>query len=173
MVYEEFFLEDIEDYLDKNIDLLIVGTPNKEERSKFFYEKYIKENMHILLFDQYDEEQLKFTYVINGNINPPEILDINTGIPNIFKKYKINEKKILMDLSSLSHVLIMYITKIILKEICPLKFFASYIRPKMYNGTIENIDLTSEIVGIRSVPGYVKRGKLEEVLCAFIGFEGK
>ena len=41
MINEEYNYDDVSDYLEDKIDLLIVGVPGKDEREKFFCEKWL------------------------------------------------------------------------------------------------------------------------------------
>ena len=60
MVKEEYKFCDITAFLDEKTDLLISGFPNTEERSKFFYEKWIVAKKDVLLLARIGNEELQF-----------------------------------------------------------------------------------------------------------------
>ena len=77
-------------------------------------------------------------------------------------------------ISSLDNVLIMFLTKQLLTKVTPKLFFASYIRPEKYILESGNIgfELSQKIGAIEAVPGFAKRETDNQILCAFLGFEG-
>lgn len=168
MIREEFSFSSIKNYLYEKNDLLIAGIPGSEERSKFFFNNWMDKSKDILLFKQLNDNSVKFQYYSAGIIKYDSEIDLNIGIPNLLKDFGVQDKNVLIDLSSLGHLLIMYLTKIILCQVIPKTLFASYIRPEKYCSK----NLTDKILGVKSVPGFVKREKDKQVLCSFIGFEG-
>ena len=172
MIYEEFEYPQMEAYLDEKIDILIAGTPNSEDRSSFFYKRW-KTTKEIIILDLISENDIKIEYT-NETKKEEYEGDIDTGVPEILECCDISNKNILVDLSSLNHILIMYVTKILISEIPPKTLFASYIRPQKYKREDEGDSsiLSDKILGVRTVPGYTKREKEKEILCSFIGFEG-
>ena len=168
MIREEFSFASIKDYLYEKNDLLIAGIPGSEERSKFFFDNWMDKSKDVLLFKQLNDNFVRFQYYSAGIIRDGNEIDLNIGIPYVLKYFGVQEKNVLIDLSSLGHLLIMYLTKIILCQVIPKTLFASYIRPQKYSST----NLTDKILGVKSVPGFVKREKDKQILCSFIGFEG-
>lgn len=92
----------------------------------------------------------------------------------MLKQLKVDEKNILLDMSSLDNVLIMFLTKQLLTCVMPKLLFASYIRPQKYNNQSGDIgfSLSEKIQSIEAVPGFAKTEKDNQTLCAFLGFEG-
>lgn len=173
MIPEEFKYECVSEYLKRTNELSLVGFPGKEERSYYFANEWKKNNKDILFFKRIDENVLLVKAILNGNEKNIR-LNINSDVDGFLRMCRLNEKNVLLDMSSLDHVLIMFLTKIMLTSVKPKTFLASYIRPQKYNYQEENVgfSLCEHVSAIKSVPGFVKRESQNEVLCAFIGFEG-
>ena len=77
-------------------------------------------------------------------------------------------------MSSLDHVLIMYLTKILIMQVIPKTLFASYIRPERYNKQYGDIEfsLSSQVMAVQAVSGFIRRESKNQTLCSFLGFEG-
>lgn len=174
MIKEEFSFYDMEDYLYNNIDLLIVGTSNKEERSHFFFDLWSEKNKDILVLSLKNNETVIFKLIQNQACSFEENADLCVGLPKLLKKIDISNKNILLDMSSLNNVLIMFLTKQLLTKVMPNTFFASYIRPEKYNEQSGNVGykLCQKIGAIEAVPGFAKREVENQTICAFLGFEG-
>lgn len=174
MIKEEFSFYHMESFLDKQIDLLIAGKPNNEERSSFFYHRWLEKNKDILFLQLEENDIVNCELIQNGKTTKKEKKDLCVGLPKFLKKIIFSNKNIMMDISSLNNVLIMFLTKQLLTKICPKSFFASYIRPERYD--IESIDigysLCQQIGAVRAVPGFTKREADSQILCVFLGFEG-
>lgn len=174
MVKEEYAYSDIEDYLSQSIDLLIAGYPGKEERSCFFSNKWYDDNKDVLLIKRGDNETAFFKLIRNQQIKFEQQLDLCMGLPRVLKVLNVCEKNVLLDMASLDHVLIMFLTKQLLTTITPQSLFAAYIRPNQYiseSGTI-GYALSEQIHAVEAVPGFAKRETENQTLCAFLGFEG-
>lgn len=174
MIKEEYNYYDVEDYLISSIDLLISGFPQNEERSKFFYDIWFNEAKDILLVNIDENEVAHMRYIHDRNILYDDQFDLCMGLPRILRALGVTERNVLLDLSSLSHVLIMFITKQLLTNVTPRALFAAYIRPEQYksqSGTI-GYGLSEQICAVESVPGFAKRESDNQKLCAFLGFEG-
>jgi len=173
MIKEEYDFDNMEEYLSTNIDLFIAGEPTKEERSVFLVNLW-REKPHLLLtLDGIN--RFKYTYTNNSkNIKESSNLDIPIGLPILLKKLSVKNINLLLDISSLDHVLIMVLVKQLIKNITPRSLFAIYIRPRQYLNPplIEGLLLSEKIHEIKSVPGFAKREAEEQTLCSFIGFEG-
>lgn len=174
MIKEEFSFSDMKDYLYDEIDLLIAGYPNTEDRSKFFYETWFNKGKDILLIKMDGNERVNCKLIMNHEAGTEFGDDLCVGIPKLLKNLKVSEKNILLDISSLNNVLIMFLTKQLLTKVTPKLFFASYIRPEKYiieSGNI-GLELSQKIGAVEAVPGFAKRETNKQTLCAFIGFEG-
>lgn len=174
MVKEEYKFCDITTFLDEKTDLLIAGFPNTEERSKFFCDKWIVAKKDILLLARIRNEELRFKFLKSGAVDCEGTIDLCMGTSRLLKKLNVDEKNVLVDISSLDNVLIMFITKQLLTEVTPRSLFASYIRPEKYlsqSGTV-GFELSNQIHAVEAVPGFAKRETENQTLCAFLGFEG-
>lgn len=175
MIREVYAFEDVSDYLyDKN-DLLIIGIPKADERSHFFYDEWNKRNKCILMVDLRPREQLYFKIINNSQVVRREgIIDLCVTTPKLLRRLQVEDKNILLDMSSLDHILIMFFTKQFLKQIIPRTLFAAYIRPKKYRKQYGDIEfsLSSQVMAVKAVPGFAKRESNKQTLCSFLGFEG-
>lgn len=174
MIKEEFSFCHIEDYLYDNIDLLIAGMPNSEERSRFFSDLWLSKNKDILFLALEKNETVIFRLFHNGGVNLETKCDLCVGLPRLLKYIAISDKNVLLDMSSLDNVLIMFLTKQLLTKVIPNSFFASYISPEKYSSESDNIgfELCQQIGAVSAVPGFAKRETQNQTLCAFLGFEG-
>ena len=110
MIKEEFDFYDMEDYLYAQIDLLIAGNPCKEERSSFFTHLWEEKKKDVLLLELENKETVSCVFISNGITSSKRIIDLCVGLPRLLKSVNISNKNILLDMSSLGHVLIMFLT---------------------------------------------------------------
>jgi len=176
MIKEEFEFQKIENYLNEKVDLLIGGIPNEEERSQFFAAKWTEQKKDLLLFQQIKgTEKVRRQVYISGILIVNDEIDITFGIPKTLQENRVEKRNVLLDLSGLEHVLIMFLTKVLVKQVVPELLFASYVRPECYIGTEGEplaLSLVNDIQGVKAVPGFVKRTQENVTLCTFVGFEG-
>lgn len=175
MVREEFEYEKVSGYLHENIDLLIAGNAKKDERSTFFINEWERYKKPYLLIDFNEEDSFaSYTLIkVDGTVCSADG-DITISLMRVLHYISMQDKNILVDITSLHHIVIMYLTKILIKQERPKSLFAVYIRPQKYNGQNEEFKdtLTKKILGVRSVPGFAKREREKQKLYSFIGFEG-
>ena len=175
MIREEYFFKDIECYLDKKVDLVITGLASEEDRSHFFFDKWCYTNKMILILESVDlNDKIKAKLYRNGTVLRETTEDLLGGIPRLLKEIDISKRVVLMDLSGLSNVVIMILTKQLLIDCVPKDFFAAYIRPITYCNSEDTIGvgLSCKVNSVGSVPGFVRRESDNQILCAFVGFEG-
>lgn len=174
MVREEYKFEDIEDYLYGSNELLIAGTSSEDERSYFFFKKWSSLGKEILLLNRENHELLSFKYIINNRVVSTNTIDLCMATPRLLRSLHVDEKNVLIDMASLDHILIMFLTKQLLMQVVPKSLFASYIRPERYNNQIGDVafSLSSQVLAVEAVPGFSKREGDKQTLCAFLGFEG-
>lgn len=174
MIKEEYSFHHIEEYLYNNIDLLIAGLPNAEERSSFFSNLWTSKNKDILFLALEKNETVVFRLIINNAVVLEQECDLCVGLPRLLKYIGVPNKDVLLDMSSLDNVLIMFLTKLLLTKVTPNSFFASYIRPEKYISESGNIgyELCQQIGAVDAVPGFTKREAENQTLCTFLGFEG-
>lgn len=179
MIPEEFQFDDIKDYLYKSVDLLIVGDTTSEARSTFFFNEWKNIAKEILVINNIEEngiifyDSVKYSYFSGDTLNCSAEIDFTVGLPSILRGIGIDRKNILIDISSLNHIQIIFLTKILLCEVVPKLLFAGYIDPENYKTAKENpLSLIDKTMGIKGVPGFSKREKENQVLCPFLGFDG-
>lgn len=174
MIREEYSFDDIADYLYCKNELLIVGMPSEDERSRFFFEKWNACGKDILRLKRESGEVLHYEYVRNKNVVKDGVIDLCIATPRLLRCLHVDEKNVLLDMASLDHVLIMFLTKQLIMQVIPRSFFAAYIRPERYNyqnGDI-NFSLSSQVLAVEAVSGFAKRESEKQTLCSFLGFEG-
>lgn len=174
MIREEYNFGDIADYLYDNIDLLIAGIPRSEERSSYFYNIWKGKGKDVLLLTRVNNDSVQYNYLKGAILLRQGTLDLTIGTPQVLRALQVDQRNILLDLCSLDHVLIMFLTKILITQVVPRTLFATYIRPDHYCNQSGNIgfSLCDQVLGVKSVPGFTKREGENQVLCSFIGFEG-
>ncbi len=174
MIKEEFSFYDVADYLYEDNELIIVGEKTIDERSYFFFDEWNKKGKAILKVSRTDNERLKYTYVTGGEEREASEIDLCVETPVLLRHLKVDKKSVLLDMSSLDHILIMFLTKVLVKIIEPRALFASYIRPQKYINQVGNVgfSLSNKVMAIEAVPGFAKRECEKQTLCAFLGFEG-
>ena len=174
MINEEYNYDDVSSYLEDNIDLLIIGVPGNEERERFFCEKWFALGKDFLMLHRTDNTQVK-CQLFKNKIKIRELtVDLCVALPRLLRELSVGSKNVMVDLSSLDHVLIMTLTKQLLTQVTPRSFFATYIRPLGYvhqKGTV-GYGLSEKIQAISAVPGFARRERDHQTLCAFLGFEG-
>ena len=174
MIKEEYSFFDMEDYLYENIDLLIVGFPGQEERSIFFSNLWTQKNKDILFVELTSKNNAHVVFIHDTLKLIDTVVDLCVGLPQVLRKIRISEKKVLLDMSSLNNVLIMFLTKQCLNSLKPILLFASYIRPQKYINESYNVgfDLSQTIGMVDAVPSFTRRETENQTLCTFLGFEG-
>lgn len=173
MVKEEYRFNDVADYLDQNIDLLIVGKTSQDERSHFFIDRWKQIQKDILILEV--DQLLRLNYeFIQGSDYYNGTVDLCFETTGLFQYLQIERKRILLDLSSLNHVLIMFLAKQFILKTVPRSLFAAYIRPERYNVQKDLLGsaLSDKIQAVEAVPGFTRRESKNQTLCAFLGFEG-
>ncbi|MDD3173087.1 MAG: hypothetical protein PHF63_05440 [Herbinix sp.] len=174
MIREEYSFNDIADYLYDNNEMLIAGVANDDERSRFFFEQWNEKSKDVLLLKRADKGGVFYQYIKNKNEVQRDIIDLCVALPRLLRALKVDEKSVLLDMSSLDHVLIMFLTKQLLIQVIPRTLFAAYIRPNSYSNQSGNIgfSLCSQVMAVNSVPGFARRECDKQTLCSFLGFEG-
>lgn len=180
--YELNSLVGIEGF-NESIDLLLTGQ-SKEFRAKkvpSLIKDRFKGETYIVNYDVELEKYLISTYFLT---NPFDDLK-NRGkdlIPNFLKDMEdigIDNKTILIDITSIKHPLVFYLILLLRKNFTPKKLFVCYTEPQKYRqidseeiGT--KFDLTEKFGEVNSLPGYLRGSDYdkEKLLIAILGFEG-
>lgn len=174
VIREEYAFNDIKDYLQSSNNLLIVGRPTQDERSHFFYDQWNDLGKDILVLTREANGRLHYQHITNNSIVEERSIDLCMGTPKLLKFLRVEEKSVLIDLASLDHVVIMFLTKQLLERVIPTSLFAAYIRPEHYNTQRGNtaFSLSSRVMAVDAIPGFARRVGDKQTLCAFLGFEG-
>lgn len=174
MIREEYNFNDIADYLYKSTDLLITGIPTCEDRSHFFSDLWKDKGKAILQLRRENNDKLAYQFLQGNNSVDAGLIDLCVQTSQLLQCFGVEQKNILLDLSSLDHVLIMFLTKQLIERVIPKSLFAAYIRPREYRQQSGNIgfSLCEQVLAVNSVPGFAKRESARQTLCAFLGFEG-
>ncbi len=174
MLKEEYSFNDISEFLFAKINLLICGFPKDEERSHFIPHQWLERKFDVLMLRSIENNRFFFNYIKKGTLQSGGDGDICNQLPRILKDLDVDKKNILLDLSSLDHVLIMFLTKKLITYTVPSMLFASYTRPVRYlaqNGDI-GFSLCDHVQEFDSVPGFARRAGTHQTVCTFLGFEG-
>jgi len=174
MIREEFSYSDVAAYLHSNIDLIIVGPSSDDERSSFFFNEWNSMGKTILLLKRGINESLQFQLIAGGALIQQGSTDLCVGTKTLLRSLGIERMNIMLDLSSLDHVLIMFLTKQLVQIVVPRTLFASYIRPLQYGPQMKGsgVPLSTQVMAVEAVPTFARRECDNQTLCAFIGFEG-
>lgn len=168
-VKEEFLFEDIKEYLDNSITLVIANA-SQEERKNKMYEEYLHKinvvsitfcNNNFILTNPSDRVPVSktATYDTLGRVL--------LSFPNV------NVRNVLIDITSLQHVVIACLLKKILGEIKPARVFLSYVKPENYiREGIQSYDFSKDFSAPAAIPGFASCSKKDEILVPFLGFEG-
>lgn len=175
MINEEYSFDELSEYLFNNIDLLIVGEETQDDRSFYFFNLWKSKNKDILVIKNIDNQKIKCSIYNACDYASPivKVLAIRDGLKHLFSNdINLSNKNVLVDLSSIDHISIMVLTKVLILSKKPKSLFASYIRPKEYEITDQEMLLSENIGEVACVPTFVRRETSEQTLCAFVGFEG-
>ncbi|SFT33434.1 hypothetical protein SAMN02910301_0411 [Lachnospiraceae bacterium XBD2001] len=167
-VKEEFYFEEVEEYLEKNVTL-VIANPSLEERKNCIYQKYLntKNVMSIVYKDGY--------FIIT---NPSDRTPLTRQAPHnrlgsvLLSFPGIKIESILVDITSLQHVAIACLLRAILCEIKPARLFLTYVKPEEYIRDCGEYEFSQDIYSPSALPGYASHAKNNEMLVPFLGFEG-
>ena len=109
MIREEFSFYDIADYLYKNNDLLIVGAASEDERSHYLFKEWNARGKDILVAKRVQDEKLHYSLWQKKSEVCSGCIDLCMGTPKLLQYLNVAQKSVLLDMSSLDHVLIMFL----------------------------------------------------------------
>ena len=168
-VKEEFLFKEIKEYLDENVTL-VIANPSSEERKNYIYEEYLKNKNLISI--RYNSEKFVLcnpsdTVPLNKTATFDTLGKVLVSFPNV------NVKNVLIDITSLQHVVIACLLRKILNEIKPARVFLTYAKPENYvQEGVETYEFSTEFSAPSAIPGFASCAKKDEVLVPFLGFEG-
>ncbi|KXY34995.1 hypothetical protein [Bacillus sp. FSL K6-0067] len=174
MIKEEFEWEEIESHIKDNLTIAFVG-PSYDERSSFFPEKFKSWKCKMIELSASNDSRSIEIKIIENNITIGKYKnDFITGIRQILKRVYTDFELVIMDLSSLQHSVLMYLSSVFISEYKPMKLFATYAEPLNYNKKANgDFALNEEYLGLRAVPGLARRSREKPIkLTTFLGFDG-
>lgn len=177
LAYDKAFVEDI-DFIfignSKELRAQIVPSSLKNDfQGKTFVVNYDIELEKYSLNEQhgiysYKEENLDLT---GKDLLSDFIKDLN--------EIGLNDKTILIDITSLKHPVLFYFMLVLKRNFTPKKLFVTYTEPEKYDkiktDDIESsFDLTERFCEVNSLPGFLRISDYtkERLLVASMGFEG-
>lgn len=189
MLYNRYYnLKSSQDYkkLFEEIDFFFVGNSN-EVRAKNvitlaseFFKKDIFSINYDIEFEKYSIEKLKSTNLYRKEnlqiIGKDLVKDFLTDLSTL----DINNKTILIDITSLKHPFLFYFLLLLKEEFTIKNLFVTYTEPEKYlqeernEDLTKKFDLTDKFCSINSLPGFarVSDHNKERILVALMGFEG-
>jgi hypothetical protein len=188
MLYNRYYDVDSltpgESILD-NIDLFFMGNSNEIRATKI--PSVLEERFNGRAFSiNYDIENEKYTLQESSlNIKKREenLEEVGKNLIVSFieelESININDKVILIDITSLKHPIVFYFILVLKKNFKPKNVFITYTEPQKYIKNSDEVikdkfDLTEKFCEVNSLPGFLRISdyKKEKVLVAVMGFEG-
>lgn len=171
---EEYSYESTQEYLHNNLSLIIVGPSCGEDRTHYIANQFIETAIPIVYLG-YDDATNKYSieYIVRGestkriadHVHLHKVLEALPGI---------SFRSVLVDITSLQHAVIMYLTYVLLTQIRVAHLFVAYVKPEEYlNRTPSGkYELYSQTFPARTIPGMSSRNKEREIIIPFLGFDG-
>ena len=168
-VKEEFLFDEIKDYLEKNITL-VIARDSPEERKKRIYEEYLwKKNVISIAYSngQFILNNPSDRVPLHKTATYDSLGKVLSSFPNI------EVKNVLIDITSLQHIVIACLLKKMLIEIKPARIFLTYVKPEAYiQEDVHLYDFSKDFSSPMAIPGFASCSKKDEILVPFLGFEG-
>lgn len=177
MIREEFSWDSVECYLRDTISAVLVG-PSFDDRSNYFPSLWNEWKCNLVRIEASRDysQDVTISLLREGEIKKTYSGELVTELTSLFSDLNRQVNVICLDLSSLQHTVLMYLTKLLLTEVRPKQLFASYVEPVDYQirSYLGDFLLSEELLGLRAVPGFVRRKRsCPGRLLAFLGFEGE
>ncbi|WP_282179471.1 hypothetical protein [Maribacter stanieri] len=169
----------------ESIDVLLFG--NSKELRAARIPSLLKSKYEGKAFSiNYDVEFEKYSIKqVDPTISPREEDLKNIGkdlVSNFHKdleKIILDDKTVLVDITSLKHPVVFYLIYILKKSFSPKRLFFCYTEPEGYEKKYENefdvkFDLTEKFHQANTLPGFLRlpQHNKEKLLIAILGFEG-
>ncbi|WP_331809273.1 hypothetical protein [Winogradskyella poriferorum] len=134
----------------------------------------------------YDVEYEKYSIIessLNLQIRNEDLQRTGKDLLSTFisdlKEIGIDDKSVLIDITSLSHPVVFYLINILKNKFTPEKLFVCYTEPQKYDkiktDEVEvKFDLTEKFCEVNSLPGFLRQSdhNKEKILVTTLGFEG-
>jgi hypothetical protein len=189
MLYNRYYnLKSTQDFkkVFTEIDFFFIGNSN-EIRAKNVMSLASEYYKGEVLSINYDIEFEKYSIqkITSSNLYRKEDLhltgkDLVMDFMDDLKNLDINNKNILIDITSLKHPFLFYFLLLLKKDFHPKSLFITYTEPEKYvqeekdENIIKKFDLTEKFCSVNSLPGFARISdhNKERILIALMGFEG-
>lgn len=184
MIFNRYFLEDVEADLLNLVDLIIVGSES-DERSSSLPRKWqgkFRGKTHCLPYDVKTENCALIEIELgdeSGRQNAQPLADI-TELYGMLESTSLANRNILIDFTGMEQPAIFYLLYCLREQKQVSRIFGLYTEPLRYKtlpGLLfeEIFDLTEEFVPFKALPGFVRPydPDKDQLLLVFMGFEGR
>ncbi len=175
MINQEFKWEKISPYLCNSVNTVIVG-PSTDDRSTFFPSFWAGRDCRVIkLYPEQSYQIVHVQLIENNELIFDNIMELLVGLKPFLISIINSTEVLCIDLSSLHHSILMYICMLIVNEIKPRQFFATYCEPKEYlnMSQLGEYNLSDEGGSVQPVLGFGLRTNDRPIhLLSFLGFEG-
>ncbi|MCL9807456.1 hypothetical protein NAT51_18155 [Flavobacterium amniphilum] len=169
----------------KETDLFFVGNSNEIRAQKVysllntFYKGPIYSLNYDIEFEKYTIEQSSGKFVHRKENIGLIGKDLMQDFKNDLDKIGLEDKNILIDITSIKHPILFYFLALLRKDYKPKSLVLTYTEPEEYiQQKVENVtkkfDLTEKFCSVKPLPGFLRVNDYnkERLLVALMGFEG-
>jgi hypothetical protein len=173
-------------YFSDQFDILITGYRENVDERHLFIRKSLPDFKGVIYSFDTCENADKFNYTIENNksdiIEHFENKSLIPDLQNLLKRKGFQGANICIDITTLKQGILFLLTKLLIKDIKPARFFAAYTEPKEYKkrthtniGETEEFELYDRIMGSSiGVPGFIKQQSSKDILLiAPMGFDSQ
>lgn len=174
IVREEFALSAAEETLKKLVTTVIIGTATRDERCEKIKTVFENTNARVVSVD-YDHDLSKFHIaVLNDPVQQKYHPSKDQFAGFFLRAIEGHAKNVLIDLTSLQHVVIMVLLNVLCKQVRPAHLFATYVKPQRYitRDSLGKYSFSTQIFEAEGIPGLIRQRKDNEIVVPFLGFEG-
>jgi hypothetical protein len=187
MLYNRYYsLKSTLDFKDvfETIDVFLVGNSNEPRAQKVMslIDGYYKKDIYSINYD-IEFEKYSLETITQNSYRKEDLLIVGKDLLTYFSEdlnnIGIDNKNILIDITSLKHPLLFYLLLLLKEKFTPNKLFLTYTEPEKYDKAknediIKKFDLTEKFCTVNSLPGFLRISNhhKERLLIALMGFEG-
>jgi hypothetical protein len=175
----------LDNTFSKSIDIMLVGN-SKEVRAQRIASLFNGNFTGEVYSINYDVEFEKYSLIKSSLSLKSRVENLQSNgkdllhsFINDLRNIGIDNKTILIDITSLSHPVVFYLINILKHKFSPQKLFICYTEPQKYDKIdseeIEiKFDLTEKFCEVNSLPGFLRLSdhNKEKLLVTTLGFEG-
>ena len=166
---EEYAYESVKGYLFDNLSLIIAGPSCGEDRTHFIVDQFQETHVPIVYLS-YDDATNKYTVEHTSRGVTTRRVANHVTLHSVLETLpSISFRSVLVDITSLQHVAIMYLTNVLLTQIPVAHLFMSYVKPEEYPSTSSGkYELYTQTFPVRTIPGMSSRSKGDEIIIPFL-----